>query len=359
MAIGSPLGVTLPEVGVTVGPTWATQLNEAVQALIDSVEDGVSSAIGLAITGDVAMGGYGLTTLDSVTWENKAGAFATASALYQRANNLWYNDGLGNQIQLTSGGALNAASVGGIVGDYGGSNPAKVTYVDASSTFAFTQDPTVPASVDVGTIKLRRTGETAPNAITIQSPAALASAYDITLPTAVPVSTSLLTLSSSGVMATTTTPTTTAADIFHGTRTRMIPYSAAMVGAGTFTVSSGYIEGSAAGSGDLRFAVPLEIGHRLKVVRIYAQSANAAASDVVGLLVRYDAASGGSSSPTATTLVTTTNMAGSGTSIRVITLDPADTTLAADQCFEVIVGVANTAGTKRIYRVEVDYDRTT
>lgn len=358
MPIGSPLGVTLPSVGVTVGPDWATALNECVQACIDSIEDGVESATGLSITGDVDMGGFALTTVDHVAWENKASVFTTASTLYQRANDLYYNDGSGNQIQLTSGGALNAASLAGIVGDYGGSNPAKVTYVDASSTFAFTQDPTVPATVDVGTIKLRRTGETAPNAITVQAPAALAVAYSITMPAAVPVSTSLLTLSAAGVMATTTTPSTSGADIIHGTRTLMFDADALKPVSGTWTEPGTYIEAAASGTADARCALTLAVGQRLREVRVIAQSANGAASDVTAALIRTDAVSGGAFPPTATTLVTTTNMSGSGTVLRTITLAPTIAALATGQSLAVLIGVANTAGAKRIVRVEVDIDRT-
>jgi hypothetical protein len=300
MPIGSSLGLTLPSVGVTAGPDWAELLNEIAQALIDAVEDGVSSAIGLTITGDVAMAGFALSNVDHVAWENKAASFATASALYQRSNNLWYNDGSGNQIQLTVGGALNAASLGGIVGDYGGANPAKVTYGDAAAAYVFTQDPNVPAKIDAGDLLLREAGATGPNAITVKSPAALATAYSLTLPATLPVGpVQVVTMSSSGALATTASPSvtnltasgdisatgtvtgvgvaTTEADIRHGSRTVPLTSSAFRGHNGDWgdenpSGGSAYLSPTASGGGaNASYNIPIAVGDTLTEVRVYVR----------------------------------------------------------------------------------------
>lgn len=204
--IGASLGITLPTPGGDFG-VWGSMLNDDVlQRLIDSVEGGVSSAVGLTITGAVDFEGFNADDLGALYFANKSSAFSTAGYLYKRSKDLWYNDDDGNQIQLTADGALNAASLGGIVGDYGGGNPASVSFNDANGKYIFTTDPGVYAAVEVGSVRL--IALTSGHAMTVKAPDSLSGATTLTLPEA-PASTSVVTMTSAGAFATTLTPSVT------------------------------------------------------------------------------------------------------------------------------------------------------
>lgn len=197
--IGTPITGTLPTVGVTPDIVWANMLNLVVQALIDAVEAGVRSSIGLQVDADLSLDGYRLTNAAAVKLDGTVEV--EGLAVYSDGTDLFYNDVNGTSIQITASGTLNAAAVGGIVGDYGGSNPAKVTYNDSNATYVFTQDPGISAAIDAGEYKLRRTGAAGANAVTLKSPASLAASYDVTFLTALPASTGVLTITSAGQLA--------------------------------------------------------------------------------------------------------------------------------------------------------------
>lgn len=59
-----------------------------------------------------------------------------AGSLFYNAGEFYAIDATGT-VQLTANGQLNAASVGGIGGDYGGVNPAQVVYDNASGQYRF------------------------------------------------------------------------------------------------------------------------------------------------------------------------------------------------------------------------------
>jgi hypothetical protein len=205
MPIGSPLGVTLPVVEVTPGPAWASLVNQALQALIDSVEAKVTPA-GISIDADLDAKGQAVTGLDRLRLQNR-GALSgptNARSLYVRDGELYYNDGAGNEVKLTDGGSLNAAALGGFTGDYGlGAEAAH--YSAAATRFRFTSAADVNAELDTGDILLRQRAAAA-LAIKVKSPAGLAAAIERVLLGANPASTSLLTISSSGVEAATRAP---------------------------------------------------------------------------------------------------------------------------------------------------------
>lgn len=199
--IGTDLGIDLPTPGGDTG-TWGTDLNTELQKVIDAVEGGTLVSVGLTVDDSIPMAGYSITDAGAYYFRNKSSAHTTASCIYLRDGDLYCNDSSGNEIRITASGSINASGVAGIGGDYGGANPAAATYNDANSKFVFVSDPNVPASVEHGSIRLQRTGETSPNAITIQGPVSLGSAYTITLFSALPASTSILTISSAGQVAT-------------------------------------------------------------------------------------------------------------------------------------------------------------
>ncbi len=199
------MSLDLPVVSTTLGPEWATLLNAALTAVdnhdhTEGLGRKITSAA-LNINGDVAIGNNNLTGAKSYNMANQSSALGGATdvrSLYAVAGELYYNDSVGNQIQLTSGGALNASSIGAIGGDYG-SSTANVYYNSTSKTFFFDQNTDQRAKLDIGDLIIRETVAAA-NGITIKSPSSLAASYSITLPAALPAANKMLQMSTTGVV---------------------------------------------------------------------------------------------------------------------------------------------------------------
>ncbi len=109
---------------------------------------------------------------------------------------LYYVDGDGTQIQITADGALagTPGSISGLV------PPASASYASGPKLFTFSSSSGFVAGIAAGPLVLTDASTSGGNAATIKVPAALAANYQITLPSALPVSTKFLNLSSAGVV---------------------------------------------------------------------------------------------------------------------------------------------------------------
>lgn len=195
--------LVLPDPTITTGPEWATLLNQAIN-VIDNHDhsSGKGAKItpsGLNVNEQLPMNDNDLIDARSLRVSQQPSPIADPAdlrALYAVGDELYYNDGSGNQIQLTSSGGLNAASVGGIGGDYGVST-ALVSYNSVNSTYVFEQNTGIPGNIDIGNLIIREAVSGA-NGITLRSPTSLASGYNITLPAGLPASKLPLLLDASG-----------------------------------------------------------------------------------------------------------------------------------------------------------------
>ena len=204
MAITPFMSLLLPDVGVTLGPLWATELDNAF-FLVDSHNHTVGQGVpipsaGIAINGDLPFNSFNATLLRSTRFVNQSSPLSgpqDLTELYASSGNLYYNNQAGQQVQITAGAGLNAASIGGIGGDYGTST-ASVFYTSADSTFTFWQAPNQMALLQVGPLELANTDQDS-FFITLQAPNGLSADYTLTLPFSLPGSgTSFLTVDSSG-----------------------------------------------------------------------------------------------------------------------------------------------------------------
>ncbi len=207
------MSLLLPDVSTTLGPEWATELNDAFTTVDEhdhtSGKGVLVPTAGLNINADLSFNGYNSTSLRSVRLATNAAPLALVTdlgCLYRSGVDLWFNDGSGNQIQLTASGALNAASIGGIGGDYSTST-ASVAYSDSTKTFTFLQDTNKYALMAMGTILLGRTDNTSSAVITIKASTSLVSGWTLTLPIAPPASTMFVAIDSSGNLSFTNTLT--------------------------------------------------------------------------------------------------------------------------------------------------------
>lgn len=192
----------IPVVGTDPGPQYATDINSCL-TLIDGHNHtpGYGVAIptdGLNINSDLTFNNFNAVSIKSVRFQSQGSPLAGATDLgcvYESGVDLWYNDGNGNQIQITSGGALagTPGSISGLV------SPASASYVALSETFVWQSDALTPANMDFASAILRNLSASS-KGLTLQPPAAMAADYSITLPT-LPASQKIVTMDASGVMA--------------------------------------------------------------------------------------------------------------------------------------------------------------
>jgi hypothetical protein len=148
---GVSLGITLPTVGVTAGPTYATQINTAIQTIIDDVEAKIVPGE-INFNADVDINSQVILDIDSMKLDTQTAALSgagNARRVNSAGGELWWCDGSGVAVKITESGGLNVAGAGGgFTGDFGNSNEA-VTYTASTNTYAFTDDATSPAIIDV------------------------------------------------------------------------------------------------------------------------------------------------------------------------------------------------------------------
>jgi len=113
---------------------------------------------------------------------------ADIGCLYESVNNLWFNDGLGNQVQITSGGSVNATS--------SGISSGSATAGFLSSVLVVSSAPNTPANIQAQSILL---GNNIANSkyVTLSAPSSLAANYNLILPS-IPGSSSFLQIDTAG-----------------------------------------------------------------------------------------------------------------------------------------------------------------
>lgn len=194
------MGLSLPTVGVTAGPQYATDINNAL-TIIDAHDHtpGSGTAIpstGLNINADLSFQGNNATVLRSARFSAQPSVIAEATdlnCLSVSGVDLYYNDGNGNQVRITQSGGV-AGSPGSIASL---ASPASATYVAASDKFVWQSDANTSADMDFGAAIMRNNTPSS-FALTLEPPS-LSSNYTITLPT-LPVSQKIMTLDASGNM---------------------------------------------------------------------------------------------------------------------------------------------------------------
>lgn len=209
----SNMGLVLPTPGVDPGPTYAQENNTAFTT-IDSHNHSNGKGVpitpsGLSITSDLSFLLNNATNLRSVRFSAQAspltGSAPDLDCLYVSGVDLYYNDGNGNQVQITSGGSV-LGSTGTITGLPSGT--AGAAYSATPKSFIFSSATSVPANLDLASAILRNLS-TPTNAITLAVPGSLASAFTITLPSAAPGSTQLMQMDASGNISVSNTVTGT------------------------------------------------------------------------------------------------------------------------------------------------------
>lgn len=195
------MNLPVPVPGEDPGPDWATNV-VADMTIIDAHSHTTGNGVpvpsaGLNINSDLPMNGNNLTTTRSVNFFAQGAPLALATdvgCIYESGVDLWYNDGIGNQVRLTQGGSP-AGGAGSITGLPSGTASASF----AAGTFTFQGATSTPATMAVGPLVVGAAVASS-KTVTIAPSASLANNYSITLPLAPPGATSILSLDPSGNM---------------------------------------------------------------------------------------------------------------------------------------------------------------
>lgn len=298
--------ITLPSLGGDEGE-WDDLLNAGLSTIDEHDHTSDKGAritpAAMNINADLSFGGNALTELGQAAFTAVAALASGTKTLFVSSadNELYWRTNAGTNVKLTSGSSINTSLVGGILGDYA-SVGAEVAYSDADDIYTFKQQNTKPwARIASGEIRLYQTGttETVYTAIAVDN--ALASSYTITLPAALPGSTTLMQMSASGVMSfsnsltgnVSTTGTVTATEFKHTSSLTVKISAADMVengGSNTVIVggTSGCVAGWNLGNSTQKLTVPIQLkeGDVITAFGVYANKTSNTSTTIAARLYK-------------------------------------------------------------------------
>jgi hypothetical protein len=187
-----------PVPGTDPGPDYADNL-EACFDIIDGHNHSVGSGnqinpSGIVINADLPFASNNATLLRSVRFIAQGSPLSGAQdlgCLYEAGVDLYYNDGSGNQVRITSGGTVNATSSGIVSGT------ASAAF--SSGTLVVDQNTNTPGNIQAGSILIGN-NVVSSNFVTLSAHSSLASNYNIVLPLLPPSVTSTVEIDTSGNM---------------------------------------------------------------------------------------------------------------------------------------------------------------
>lgn len=197
------MGLTVPGVGTEPGPNYASEINSDL-TIVDQHDHSSGKGVqvtpsGLNISTDLTFQNNNAISLRSLRLQSQSslipGSSPDLDCLYVTNNDLYYNDGAGNQVRLTQSGGV-AGSPGSISGL---AAPASATYVSISASFVWQSDTNIAANLDARSIILRNSSASS-KGLTLNPPSGMASDFSITLPT-LPASQSVMTIDNTGAVA--------------------------------------------------------------------------------------------------------------------------------------------------------------
>lgn len=190
----------LPTPGGSVD-VWGTLLNTLLEQKVDSHDHTTGKGTKVPVAGinvnvDFPFNSKRATGLAGVALDAVVSDPVGARELYSKApGDLYWNNGAGTHVQLTTGGSINVASVAGIGGDYP-SVSAAFDYVDASDSYTAKQQIGAGVrqwarleSADLRLYEYKAHPAVGPVPglfVGLASPAALAASYTLTFPGALP-----------------------------------------------------------------------------------------------------------------------------------------------------------------------------
>lgn len=193
------MSLIIPTAGQEPGPDYATDVNSSL-TLVDQHDHSPGKGVqitpaGLNINDDLDFNGNFAIDVAGITLEAQVSTPAV-NTLYENGVDLYFVDGLGNNIRITQSGGV-AGTPGSIANLV---PPASATYVAGSKTFVWQSAASTAANMDNASIIMRNITPNSTFGLTLQPPSALSQNYSITLPT-LPVANSFMQISTLGVVS--------------------------------------------------------------------------------------------------------------------------------------------------------------
>lgn len=197
--LSANMGLIISSIGSDSGLAWEQNLN-ASEYTIDAHNHTSGNGVpvpsaGLNINAPLAFNNQQATGLQAVTFTPQV-SLSTLYGIYSIGVDLYYNDGNGNVIQITSGGTVNATSSGISSGTNTASFVSNVLIVNSATNH--------PANIQVASVLL---GNNTTNSkyLTLSPPSAMGANIQETLP-AIPGTPGFMTMDASGNMGASTIP---------------------------------------------------------------------------------------------------------------------------------------------------------
>jgi hypothetical protein len=202
--IGTPMtSGTIPAVG-TSGTGYASTINAFLAEVKQRLEDRIPFSSFLVSALDMVNNAIQNSSYVGL-YDNEILPATPIGSLQNYEGDLWWVSPSG-AAQITSGDAVNSASIGGITGDYGGANPAQLRFVDADQTYYHYDDFAGGAWAFTRAQGVEITGGPT-SLVRVRLDWGGSSSYTITLPTAAPASQAALQMEADGdIVASNTFP---------------------------------------------------------------------------------------------------------------------------------------------------------
>lgn len=150
------MNLTLPVPGVTPGPTWATQINTALGVNVDQHDHSAGKGVrvgvpGLNIQQDLPLNAFNLSNVRSCRLANQGNTLSQPSDvrnLYSVLGDLYYNNGAGFPVKVTSGTTVNVSGTGGFGGQYASAG-ALASYLSVGNKYTFLGPVSSAANVEI------------------------------------------------------------------------------------------------------------------------------------------------------------------------------------------------------------------
>lgn len=200
--IGDGISTAVPSVNA-VGTQYATDINAILDEVIARLT--VKVPIGSIRAGQVGesldMNSTPILNAQYVQLYTGSSSGAPYNRLAQVGGDLYWVNSAGG-VRITSGSTLDASSLAGIIGDYGGGNPAKVEFHDGTETYRFWDDQSLSQWAIVKARRFDVVDEATSRSVNITPKATISASYGLQLPPATPAAgNSLLALNNAGDMA--------------------------------------------------------------------------------------------------------------------------------------------------------------
>lgn len=238
------MSLVLPIPGLELGPQYGIDNNTAFST-IDSHDH--TSGKGLQITSgamlinaDLPIHNFNLTQIRSSRYQDQMSPLSLPTDLdcvYVSNGELFFNDGAGNNVQITLAGAVDVSGSGNITGM--GATTASAVYTSINHTFSFYSNINTPALLNIGPVSIGR-NVVSPNQVTLTTSNTIPAPYTQKFADSLPVQQSMVTIDATGQQANVPPDNSTIA-IVGGLLTAYLPPGAMMPYGGAGSAPTGWL----------------------------------------------------------------------------------------------------------------------